>query len=129
VSLRDKHAAAGVRAPRKITLTVAGYEGDYFIRKITIGERSRYDQAALKTESRKGKVIQTVDASQMRERLLALCLVDATGKREYDDKDEEDLKFLASLPADVGEPLFEAAQEENGMSKQDSDELEELAGN
>jgi hypothetical protein len=127
-TLREKHAAAPKAAPRKITIAVPGYEGDYYVRKLTVGERSRYEKSAIKATSIRGKVHQLVDPEQMRERLLALTLVNADGTRQYEET-AEDMDFLASLPADVGEPLYEAARDHSGMSAEDDKELEELAGN
>lgn len=125
MSLREKLSSAASSPPRKVTITTMGYEGDYYVRGLTIGQRDRYEGACLKEKSVKGKLFQSVNTENMRARLLALCLVDADGTREFEES-ADDMAALAKLPATVGEPLFEAAREESGMSEKD---LEELAGN
>lgn len=127
MSLRERHQAAPPRPPVKVTVTgFPGYEGDYYVLRLTVGQKGRYEQRGVAKESIKGRVIQTIDISTMRERLLALTLCDASGKREFDESDE-DLKILASLPADVAEVLYEAARKASALEEDKSPE--ELAGN
>jgi hypothetical protein len=125
MSLRTQIENAGQRPPRRVVITVPGFEGDHFVRGLTIGERDAYEGACLVEKSFKGRVAQTVTTENMRARLLALCLVDESGTRLFAET-KADLAVLAKLPADVGEPLFEAARVESGMSEKD---IEELKGN
>lgn len=125
MNLREKIASAAARPPRKVTISAPGFEGEYYIRGLTIAERDRYEGSCIKERSVKGKLVTSVNTENMRARLLALCLVNADGVREFQETDT-DVALLAKLPADVGEPLFKAAQEESGLSERD---LEELKGN
>ena len=61
------------------------------------------------------------DLANLRARLVALCAVDADGKRIFADDDIPALGGKASAPLDR---LFSAAQELNGLSGKDVEDLE-----
>lgn len=58
----------------------------------------------------------------MRARLLALCIVDENGKRMFSDID---VNLLGQKNAKVLERLFSKAQEMNGMTEKDVEDLTE----
>ena len=122
---REQFTSPNAPRVRKVTLTAPGFAGDAYVRGLTIGQRDRYEGACLKEKSVKGRLFQSVNTENMRARLLVLCLCDESGTALFEET-QADMDMVARWPASVGEPLFEAAREESGMSERD---LEELKGN
>lgn len=74
------------------------------VREITAKEKSQFE---YELHTKKDAALLTI-----RERLAALCLSDASGKRLFSD---DETKELASLPASVIDVVVEAARKLNGF--------------
>jgi len=104
-------AAKAVKRPAR-EVSVAGL-GQVRVQGLTVGERTRFEMSCME----RGKV----NPRELREKLVAMCLVDEGGRRLLPD--DGDRQVLSSLPAAVIEPLFDAARELSGMTDADVADL------
>lgn len=86
------------------------------IRALTGRERDAYEQSMIVGKGPN----QTTNTRNARAKLAALTLVDAQGRRLYDDRDAAK---LGNLPAIVLERIFDRARKLSGITTEDLDEL------
>ena len=86
------------------------------VRTLTGAERDYFESS---TVQRNGKKI-TTNLSNIRARLCALCMVDETGARLFQEEDEFALGGKSAAALDC---VFTVAQKLNGLRDEDVDEL------
>jgi hypothetical protein len=101
---------------------VPEWGGSVLLRTISGTQRDSFEDKSMiqKGESRKLNLI------NFRARLLALCIVDDSGRRLFSDGE---ITLLGQKNAAVLERLFDKARDMNGMSDKDVEELTEGFGN
>ena len=104
---------------QRIPVVVPEWGVTVYIRTLSGTERDAFEGGLMKG---KGKQREP-DLANLRARLVALCAVDEEGNRIFDKSDVEALGKKAAAPLDR---LFTAAQELNGLTEKD---VQELAGN
>lgn len=90
-----------------------------YVRTLSGTERDAFEAGLVKGQGKQRKP----DLANLRARLVALCAVDAEGKRIFADGDVDALGRKAAAPLDR---IFTAAQQLNGLTEKD---VEDLAGN
>jgi len=103
-------------------VTVPEWGGTVRVRGLTGGQRSLIEATMIAAKGQEVSV-RTEAFKTLRERLVAACLVDESGKRLFSDKE---VGALAEKSGKVLGRLFEIAQRLSGM---DDDAVEEMAGN
>lgn len=98
---------------------VPEWGGTVRIRVMTGAERNRFEQSVI---TRRGKHTD-LNLDAIREKLIALCVVDENGERIFD---ESDIPALGEKNAAALTRIFDACQRLNGLTEADVDEL---AGN
>jgi hypothetical protein len=92
------------------------------IKELMGSERDRFESSTVKIDSKTGNLVPNM--VNQRARLVAMCLVDETGKRMFSDT-EADILTLGSLSAKGLDRVYEAAQELSGLSNEGTDEAVE----
>jgi hypothetical protein len=92
-----------------------------FMAVLTARDRGTYEADLLKVDGKGRQRVNLDNMPNVRERLVARCLVDETGVRVFSDGD---IAELGSKNSAVVLRLFEIAQRINGMSKTDIEALE-----
>jgi len=115
MNLREAILAA--QDSKRIPVEVPEWGVKVYLRTLTGAERDAFEGGLMKG---KGKN-RAPDLANLRARLVALCAVDADGKRIFADDDIHALGGKAAAPLDR---LFSAAQELNSLSDKDVEELE-----
>lgn len=115
MNLRETILAA--QDSKRIPVEVPEWGVTVYLRTLSGTERDAFEGGLMKG---KGKQ-RAPDLANLRARLVALCAVDADGKRIFADDDIPALGAKASAPLDR---LFSAAQELNGLSGKDVEDLE-----
>lgn len=103
-------------------VAVPEWGGTVRVRGLTGGQRSLIEATMIAAKGQEVSV-RTEAFKTLRERLVAACLVDESGKRLFSDKE---VTALAEKSGKVLGRLFEIAQRLSGM---DDDAVEEMAGN
>src|SRR5690554_3545198 len=103
-------------------VSVPEWGGTVRVRGLTGGQRSLIEATMIAAKGQEVSV-RTEAFKTLRERLVAACLVDESGKRLFSDKE---VGALAEKSGKVLGRLFEIAQRLSGM---DDDAVEEMAGN
>lgn len=88
------------------------------LRTLTGGERDKFESDSIDQRGKNNKM----NLVNLRARLVALCAVDESGQRLFGDKE---VTQLGAKRASVLDKLFQAAQELNGMTQKDVEELSE----
>lgn len=99
-------------------VAVPEWGGTVRVRMLTGAERDAFEDSVV---SRKGKNVKT-NLSNIRARLVALCLVDANNNRLFEDTD---VRALGKKSAAALDRVFSKAQELNGLTEKDVEELAE----
>lgn len=97
---------------------VPEWGGTVRLRTLTGGERDKFESDSIDQRGKSNKM----NLINLRARLVALCAVDETGKRMFGDNE---VSKLGAKSAAVLDRLFQAAQELNGMTQKDVEELTE----
>lgn len=92
-----------------------------FMAVLTARDRGTYEADLLKVDGKGRQRVNLDNMPNVRERLVARCLVDEAGVRVFSDGD---IAELGSKNSAVVLRLFEIAQRINGMSKTDIEALE-----
>lgn len=111
---------ADILKPRPLpaeTVHVPDWGGDVVVRTLSGAERDAFEAANLQGRGRN----QRVNLHNLRARLVALCVVDADGKRVFSDEDAEALGRQSARALDQ---VFAVASRLNGISEGDLEELE-----
>lgn len=103
---------------RRVDLPELGDGAYLFVRTISALDRERYEESVVKTEGRNVQI----KRQNMRVKLVILSACDEEGNRLFDSGD---VGLLANKSAVVINKIFEAAQEVNGMTGEDKEEIEE----
>ena len=90
-------------------------QGDFRLQSLTLSEWSAWE--AERFDLDKAKITKERMAS-MRQRLLVRCLVDADGRRLFDDGE---WNLLSSLDAGVMGDLYDAAHKHCGFDRDDTE--------
>lgn len=110
---RESFLAAASKVQRPSRVVTVGGLGAVKVQGLTVGERTRFEMSCME----RGKL----NPRELREKLVALCLVDEGGRRLLPD--DGDRGVLSNLPSAVLEPLFDASRELSGMTDADVAEL------
>ncbi|MDS1269691.1 hypothetical protein RIF23_05225 [Lipingzhangella sp. LS1_29] len=119
MSLLDKSAilAAGDLPTEEIHVPEWG--GTVRLRGLSGAERSRLEATMIASKGQSVNV-RTEALRTLRERLLALCLVDANDNRLFTD---DEISELGRKSGAVLQRLFERAQQLSGMGQDDAEEM------
>lgn len=98
---------------------VPEWGGDVLVRTLSGRERDEFEASTVKTN--KGKQEQNFD--NFRARFVALCVVDEQGNRLFATRQE--VAMLGNKSVAALQRVFNAAQELNGMTEADVEELTE----
>jgi hypothetical protein len=109
---KDQILAADDRKRR--TVAVPEWGGDVIVASMTGTERDAYEMWML--DARNGKR----EMTDIRARLLTLCLVDEAGKRLFTDAE---IAALGTKSASVLDRLFTVARNLNSLSDEDLEQL------
>ena len=90
--------------------------GSVIVKTLPASERDRFEDSITKT---KGDSVE-VNMKNLRAKLCALCVVDGNGKRIFADSDVVE---LGGKSGKVLDRIFAAAQELNGLGKDDITDL------
>lgn len=115
MDLREKVLEAkDLPAPEKVECPE--WDCTLYVRTITGTERDAFEQSMIE---RKGKS-RKVNLANVRARFAVLCCCDEEGNRVFEDADAAALGRKAAKPLDR---LYAKAQELNGFSDEDAEEL------
>jgi hypothetical protein len=103
---------------KTIDVEVPEWGGSVRLRTLTGGERDKFESDSIDQRGKNNKM----NLVNLRARLVSLCAVDESGKRMFGDSE---VTKLGAKSAAVLDRLFQAAQELNGMTQKDVDELAE----
>lgn len=112
MSIREKLKTAGVKKPLRVE--VPGFDGEIYVRALTVGERDAYENLWL-TRGQGG-------VKDFRSQLLCRVLCDESGSRIYTDADVAE---VASLDGAMLSRVFDIAAAHNKLTEKD---VRELAG-
>ena len=84
-------------------------------------ERDAFETAIVSTRKTGGKKTREIDTNNFRAKFLVRTIADENGKRVFSDEDAES---LGDKSANVISRLFDIAQEVNGLTAQDVEDLE-----
>ena len=104
---------------KKELVSVPEWGGDVYVRMLTGAQRDAYEASMINQRSKSREM----NLVNLRARLCVLCIVDADGKRLFDDTE---IVKLGNKSASALDKVFTAAQKLNGISAED---IEELAKN
>lgn len=104
----------GKKAGKVHKFTHPDGSGDVFLRVISSKERDFWEQGCF-GNSKKGQPV------SVRSKLVALVLVDESGKRLFTDAESV---LIDGLESSFVDPLFDEAMRVNRMRKEDVDDLE-----
>lgn len=99
------------------TVKVPEWGGEVLVRSLSGRERDEFESSTVRT--RGGKREENYD--NFRARLVSLCLVDEDGRRLFTSK--SDIILLGNKSVAALQRVFNKAQELNGMSDEDVEEL------
>jgi hypothetical protein len=101
-----------------VDVDVPEWGGSVRLRTLTGGERDKFESDMIDQRGKSNKM----NLVNLRARLVALCAIDEGGKRMFGDNE---VTKLGAKSAAVLDRLFQAAQELNGMTQKDVEELTE----
>jgi hypothetical protein len=118
MAILSKDAILGADDMKTIDVEVPEWGGSVRLRTLTGGERDKFESDSIDQRGKSNKM----NLVNLRARLVSLCAVDEGGKRMFGDSE---VSKLGSKSAAVLDRLFQAAQELNGMTQKDVEELSE----
>ena len=98
-------------------ICVPEWGGTVRVRSLTGKERDAFEASLMSGEGKKRKV----DLANIRAKLVAMCIVDEAGAREFDDVE---VAALGAKSAAALDRVFSVCQRLNGLSAADVEELE-----
>jgi hypothetical protein len=104
-------------------VAVVEWGGSVMVRGLTATERDQWERSFLKARGNQPEFDLEKAFANMRARLCAMCMVDETGKRLFEDKQVSD---LGAKSAQALDRVFAVAQRLSGITKADVDELTEV---
>ncbi len=113
--------AAQDRPLHPVEIPEWGCNGSAFMAEMTAKDRGAYEAELLKVDGKGRQRVNLDNMPNVRERLVARCLVDSGGTRVFSDSEIAD---LGSKNSAVVLRLFDVAQRINGMSAAEVDSLE-----
>lgn len=122
MALLTKEAILAADDRKTEEVPVPEWGGSVMIRTLSGRERDEFESSTIKVRGGKREE----NFANFRARLVSLCMVDETGQRLFKTRAEIDMlgnKSVAAL-----QRVFNKAQELNGMSEQDVEELTEGFG-
>lgn len=99
---------------------VPEWGGDVLVRSLTGAARDQYEADFLLIDTSKGKPTYDMDLENARARLVALSVVDESGKLIFDDDDVIDLGKKSAAALDR---VYAASKRISGLSDDDVEEL------
>lgn len=100
---------------------VPEWGGHVYVRSLSGRERDAFEAETMKT--RKGQKNQDGNFENFRARFVALCMVDENGEQLF--KTRQEVSMLGSKSVAALQRVFNKAQELNGMSDDDVEDLTE----
>jgi hypothetical protein len=98
------------------TVSVPGWGGEVIVQGLTGKERDVYEAAIMRIKGTDAQLIM----ANARAKLVAMSIVDETGKRLFEDTD---VAALGQKSAESLQRVFDVAQRLSGLSKQDMEDL------
>ncbi len=115
---KEAFTAGGLDLPsERVEVPELGADNYVIVKGLTGAQRDAYEKAMWIT--RGGK---RVLSDNVRAKLIAKCLVDETGARQYTD---EDATAIGKIRGDVLERIFDACRRVSGMSDEALEEKKE----
>lgn len=102
---------------KTVKVPVPEWGGDVLVRSLSGRERDEFEQSTIKQKGNK----QEQNFDNFRARFVALCVVDEKGERLFATRQE--VAMLGNKSVAALQRVFNAAQELNGMSEADVEEL------
>jgi hypothetical protein len=118
MAILNKEAILAADDLKTIDVDVPEWGGSVRLRTLTGGERDKFESDSVDQRGKSNKM----NLINIRARLIALCSVDESGQRMFGDSE---VTKLGSKSAAALDRLFQAAQELNGMTQKDVEELAE----
>ena len=119
MALLSKDDIFAVNDRKTEEVNVPEWGGSVLVRTLSGRERDEFEASTVKTN--KGKQEQNYD--NFRARFVALCVVDESGKRLFTSRAE--IQMLGNKSVAALQRVFNKAQELNGMTEQDVEDLTE----
>ena len=119
MALLSKDDIFAVNDRKTEIVSVPEWGGEVMVRTLSGRERDEFEASTVKTN--KGKQEQNYD--NFRARFVALCVVDESGKRLFNSRAE--IQMLGNKSVAALQRVFNKAQELNGMTEQDVEDLTE----
>jgi hypothetical protein len=114
---KDQIISADDRKTKEVPVPEWG--GSVLIRSLTGRERDAFEASTVKTKGNKSEA----NYENFRARFVAECVVDEHGKKLFSNR--SDVLMLGNKSVAALQRVFNAAQELNGMSEEDVEELTE----
>lgn len=118
MAILGKDAILSADDMKTIDIDVPEWGGSVRLRTLTGGERDKFESDSIDQRGKNNKM----NLVNLRARLVGLCAVDEGGKRMFGDNE---VSKLGAKSAAVLDKLFTAAQELNGMTQKDVEDLTE----
>lgn len=115
MSLSRDRLLSATTLPRE-SVAIPELDGTVIVQGLSGAQRDAFEASIFK---QRGKT-RELQMQNLRARLVALCVVDATGARVFQD---EDAAALGQTRADILDRIFGVAQHLSGLREQDVDEL------
>lgn len=122
MSLLSKEAILAVEDLPTEDVDVPEWGGAVRIKGLSGRERDRFESSSIVTDK---KGVSKPNYTNLRARLVALSIVDESGRRMFSDTD---VNLLGTKSAAALERVFKAAQRLNGMTDEDVEEMTEDFG-
>lgn len=119
MALLSKNDILNADDRKTVKVPVPEWGGEVMVRTLSGRERDEFEASTVKTN--KGKQEQNFD--NFRARFVALCVVDEQGQRLFATRQE--VAMLGNKSVAALQRVFNAAQELNGMTEADVEELTE----
>lgn len=119
MALLSKNDILSVNDRKTVEVHVPEWGGSVLVRTLSGRERDEFEASTVKTN--KGKREENFD--NFRARFVALCVVDETGQRLFTSRAE--VVMLGGKSVAALQRVFNKAQEINGMTENDVEELTE----
>jgi hypothetical protein len=117
MALLSKHDIMTVDDLKVEEVSVPEWGGSVLVRTLTARERDEFESSTVDKKSGKPNL------ENFRAKLVGLCLVDENGKRLFESR--ADVTMLGNKSVAALQRVFNKAQELNGFSEEDVEELTE----
>jgi hypothetical protein len=117
MALLSKHDIMTVDDLKVEEVSVPEWGGSVLVRTLTARERDEFESSTVDKKSGKPNL------ENFRAKLVGLCLVDENGKRLFESR--ADIAMLGNKSVAALQRVFNKAQELNGFSEEDVEELTE----